>query len=72
MLIQAATGDPLLEEARQLADHAADCGVEARFELFSVDTDDFHIFWSFLPEAAQALRQAGQFARDISLAAQAG
>jgi len=72
LLIQAATGDPLLGEARQLADHAADCGVDARFELFSVDTHDFHIFWSFLPEAAQALRQAGQFARDISLAAQAG
>ena len=72
LLIQAATGDPLLDEARQLADHAADCGVDARFELFSVDTHDFHIFWSFLPEAAQALRQAGQFARDISLAAQAG
>jgi epsilon-lactone hydrolase len=72
LLIQAATGDPLLEEARQLADHAGDCGVDARFELFSVDTHDFHIFWSFLPEAAQALRQAGQFARDISLAAQAG
>ncbi|MGH3151796.1 MAG: alpha/beta hydrolase fold domain-containing protein [Streptosporangiaceae bacterium] len=64
LLIQAATGDPLLDEARQLADHAADCGVDARFELFSVDTHDFHIFWSFLPEAAQALRQAGQFARD--------
>ena len=72
LLIQAATGDPLLDEARQLADHAADCGVDARFELFSVDTHDFHIFWSFLPEAAQALRQAGQFTRDISLAAQAG
>ncbi len=72
LLIQAATGDPLLDEARQLADHAADGGVDARFELFSVDTHDFHIFWSFLPEAAQALRQAGQFARDISLAAQAG
>jgi len=72
LLIQAATGDPLLDEARRLADHAADCGVDARFELFSVDTHDFHIFWSFLPEAAQALRQAGQFARDISLAAQAG
>ncbi len=69
MLIQAATGDPLLDEARQLADHAAECGVDARFELFSVDTHDFHIFWSFLPEAAQALRQAGQFARDrLSLA----
>lgn len=72
MLIQAATGDPLLGEARELADHAADCGVDARFELFPVDTHDFHVFWSFLPEAAQALQQAGRFARDASLAAQAG
>jgi epsilon-lactone hydrolase len=71
MLIQAATGDPLLEEARQLADHAQDCGVDARFELFPVDTHDFHIFWSFLPEAAQALQQAGRFARDAALAARA-
>ena len=72
MLIQAATGDPLLEEARELADHAQDCGVDARFELFPVDTHDFHIFWSFLPEAAQALQQAGRFIRDAALAAQAG
>jgi epsilon-lactone hydrolase len=71
MLIQAATGDPLLEEARDLADHAQDCGVDARFELFPVDTHDFHIFWSFLPEAAQALQQAGRFARDAALAARA-
>ena len=34
MLIQAATGDPLLGEARELTDHAQDCGVNARFELF--------------------------------------
>jgi len=72
MLIQAATGDPLLDEARELAGHAQDCGVNARFELFPVDTHDFHIFWSFLPEAAQALAQAGRFARDTALAAQAG
>ncbi len=71
MLIQAATGDPLLDEARELTDHAQDCGVDARFELFPVDTHDFHIFWSFLPEAAQALQQAGRFARDTTLAAQA-
>jgi hypothetical protein len=44
----------------------------ARFELFPVDTHDFHIFWSFLPEAAQALQQAGRFARDTALAAQTG
>jgi epsilon-lactone hydrolase len=72
MLIQAATGDPLLDEARELTDHAQDCGVDARFELFPVDTHDFHIFWSFLPEAAQALQQAGRFIRDATLAAQAG
>ena len=62
----------LLEEARELTDHAQDCGVDARFELFAVDTHDFHIFWSFLPEAAQALQQAGRFARETTLAAQAG
>ena len=72
MLVQAATGDPLLDEARELTDHARDCGVDARFELFPVDTHDFHIFWSFLPEAAQALQQAGRFAREVTLAAQAG
>jgi epsilon-lactone hydrolase len=72
LLIQAATGDPLLPEARELTDHARDCGVDARFELFAVDTHDFHIFWSFLPEAAQALQQAGRFARETTLAAQTG
>jgi len=72
MLVQAATVDPLLDEARELTDHAQDCGVDARFELFPVDTHDFHIFWSFLPEAAQALQQAGRFAREVTLAAQAG
>jgi epsilon-lactone hydrolase len=72
MLVQAATGDPLLHEARELTDHAQDCGVDARFELFPVDTHDFHIFWSFLPEAAQALQQAGRFVRETALATQAG
>ena len=31
-------------------------------------THDFHIFWSFLPEAADALGGAGRFARDIRAA----
>ena len=66
MLIQAATGDPVMGEARELAEHAQDCGVDAHFELFPVDTHDFHVFWSFLPEAAQAVAQAGRFARDIA------
>jgi hypothetical protein len=32
-------------------------------------THDFQVFWSFLPEAADALQQAGAFARDIKSAA---
>jgi acetyl esterase/lipase len=65
MLVQAATGDAVLDDAVRLVDRATEQGVEARFELFAVDTHDFHIFWSFLPEAASALRQAGLFAHDI-------
>ena len=31
--------------------------------LYSVDAHVFHLFWSFLPEAAEALRSAGEFAK---------
>jgi epsilon-lactone hydrolase len=67
MLVQAATGDPVLNDATRLVDRAMEHGVNARFELFAVDTHDFHIFWSFLPEAASAMRQAGRFAREMRL-----
>jgi epsilon-lactone hydrolase len=64
MLIQAATGDAFLEEAKQLTARARDHGVDARLDLYPVDTHVFHTFWSFLPEAADALQQAGRFIRD--------
>ena len=67
MLVQAATGDAVLSDATSLVDRAAEAGVGARFELFAVDTHDFHIFWSFLPEAASAMQQAGRFIRDARL-----
>lgn len=67
MLVQAATGDPVLGDATSLVDHAVEAGVDARFELFPVDTHDFHIFWSFLPEVASAMRQAGNFIREARL-----
>ena len=35
------------------------------FELYPAVTHDFHIFWSFLPEASDALEQAGAFVRRI-------
>jgi acetyl esterase/lipase len=63
MLIQAGTGDVLGKDAHRLAEHATGCGVEVQFELYPVPTHDFHLFWSFLPEAADALEQAGAFAR---------
>jgi epsilon-lactone hydrolase len=65
MLIQAGTGDVLGRDAHRLAEHATGCGVDVQFELYPVATHDFHLFWSFLPEAADALEQAGAFVRRI-------
>jgi epsilon-lactone hydrolase len=72
MLVQAATGDFVLEDAHRLTDRARSHGVDARLELYPVDTHVFQIFWSFLPEAADALHQAGRFARDVATAARSG
>jgi monoterpene epsilon-lactone hydrolase len=65
LLIQSATGDLTLPEARLLADHATRQGVDARLELYPADTHVFQVFWSFLPEAADALQQAGRFIREM-------
>jgi epsilon-lactone hydrolase len=69
MLVQAATGDVLGQDAHLLVEHAQQHGVDVQFELYPVATHDFHIFWSFLPEAADALEQAGRFVRRIRDAA---
>jgi acetyl esterase/lipase len=61
LLIQAATGDRARPEAQALAQRARDDGVAVTFELYPTDVHVFHIFWSFLPEAADALAQAGAF-----------
>jgi acetyl esterase/lipase len=63
MLIQAATGDARLTDAKRLATRARAQGVEARLELYPVDAHAFHLFWSFLPEAADAIESAGMFIR---------
>jgi epsilon-lactone hydrolase len=63
MLIQAATGDFQVQDAHLLADRARRHGVEARLDLYPVATHVFQVFWSFLPEAADVLREAGRFAR---------
>jgi acetyl esterase/lipase len=61
MLVQAATGDHVLKDSHLLVDRAREHGVDARLELYPSSTHDFHIFWSFLPEAADAVQQAGAF-----------
>ena len=65
LLIQAGTGDFALPQARALADRAASHGVDVRLELYPADTHVFHVFWSFLPEAADALQHAGEFIREV-------
>jgi epsilon-lactone hydrolase len=71
LLIQAATGDELLVDAQGLTDRARAQGVEVELDLYSVDAHVFHIFWSFLPEAAEALKAAGEFAKRPSAPARA-
>jgi epsilon-lactone hydrolase len=68
MLIQGGIGDVMVEDAQRLAERARSHGVDTRLELYPVTTHDFQVFWSFLPEAADALQQAGTFARDIKSA----
>jgi acetyl esterase/lipase len=70
ILIQAATGDAQREEAHLLVDRARAHGVEARLELYPVDTHAFQVFWSFLPEAMEGLSQAGRFVREIAARAE--
>jgi monoterpene epsilon-lactone hydrolase len=62
LLVQAGTGDPLVEDARRLVERAREHGVDARLELYPSATHVFQFFWAFLPEAADALENAGAFA----------
>ena len=65
ILIQAATGDGRLADAEGLAVRARAQGVEVRLELYPVQAHAFQLFWSFLPEAADAFEAAGEFIREI-------
>ncbi|WP_163507632.1 alpha/beta hydrolase [Fodinicola acaciae] len=63
MLIQAAAGDEGLPDAERLAAHARACGVDVRLEIYPVAAQSFPLYWSFLPEAADALDQLARFVR---------
>jgi acetyl esterase/lipase len=66
LLIQAASGDAVLQEAQLLARHATECGVDASITVYPVPTHDFHVFWNFLPEAKDAIDQLGRFVRAVA------
>jgi epsilon-lactone hydrolase len=68
LLIHAASGDSVLQEAQLLAQHATQCGVEAGITVYPVPTHAFHIFWSFLPEAREAIDEVGRFIRTVTAA----
>jgi epsilon-lactone hydrolase len=68
LLIQAATGDVIATDARGLAERAAESGVEAVLELYPVDTHVFQLFWSFLPEAREAMIKIGEFTTRLTAA----
>ncbi|MGZ4223550.1 MAG: alpha/beta hydrolase fold domain-containing protein [Solirubrobacteraceae bacterium] len=66
MLVQAATGDARVADAEALAFRARAQGVGVRLELYPVEAHAFQLFWSFLPEAADAFAAAGEFIREIA------
>ncbi|MDR2986681.1 MAG: alpha/beta hydrolase [Nocardiopsaceae bacterium] len=61
MLIQAARGDAAVEDARSLAKRAREDGVEVTIEEYPTDPHMFQMFWSFLPEAAEAMTSVRDF-----------
>jgi epsilon-lactone hydrolase len=68
LLIQGASGDHVIADAHALAKRARKHGVYTRLEVYPVEAHVFQLFWSFLPEAAEAIEAAGEFARDVRLA----
>jgi monoterpene epsilon-lactone hydrolase len=65
LLVQCATGDRARPAAEALIDRAREHGVDARLELYPTDAHVFQVFWSFLPEAMDALARAGEFVRQV-------
>jgi acetyl esterase/lipase len=65
ILVQAATGDACVADAELLAARAEAEGVDVRLELYPVEAHAFQLFWSFLPEAADAFEAAGEFIRQV-------
>lgn len=61
LLIQTGLGDALSVDAQRFAQRAQEQDADVLLEEYDADAHDFHVFWSFLPEAANAMARAGEF-----------
>ncbi|AYF72943.1 LysR family transcriptional regulator [Nocardia yunnanensis] len=62
-LVQSAEFDELGRHTADLVARLRAAGVAVRHDGFPVDGHAFQVFWSFLPEAADAVAQVGDFLR---------
>ena len=63
LLIQAAAADLFLSDSQALSERANEQGIPTELQLYPTDAHLFHLFWSFLPEAADAVDAVGDFVR---------
>ncbi len=63
MLIQVGTSEILLDDAKRLAAHAKEAGVEVVLEIWDEMFHVWHFFASLLPEGREAIDHIGQFVR---------
>ena len=61
LLLQVGGAETLLDDTRRLAERARAAGVEVTDEVWPEMPHVWHMFASFLPDAAQACEQAGTF-----------
>ena len=71
LLVQAGTGDPLLNDAQALHDRAREQAVPLELQRYPTDAHAFQLYWSFMPEAADAIEAAGHFVAQRILATEA-
>jgi epsilon-lactone hydrolase len=63
LLVQAGSGDSVFQEAQLLEQRAQERGVDVNLDIYPVASHAFQIFWSFLPEAKEAVKAVGGFVR---------
>jgi acetyl esterase/lipase len=69
LLIQVGEQEILLSDSTRLAEHARQCGVDCRLELYQGRWHVFHLESFYLASARAALRTLGRFANECVLRA---